>query len=67
MLRDSYFGNGFGPIFLNRLACEGTENTLLQCSHDHLGVHDCALDHSEDISVRCIGMCHWDVSNKTNV
>ena len=47
----AYFGQGTGPIWLDDLSCSGSELTLLQCSHNGLGNHNCG--HGEDASVRC--------------
>ena len=55
MYRGAYFGEGVGPIFLDKLACSGTESRLLDCdTRTPHGVHSC--DHSQDAGVRCIGM-----------
>ena len=44
-----------GPIFLDRLLCEGEESSLLDCRHDlkELGLTNC--DHSQDVWVKCKG------------
>ena len=47
----SHFGQGTGEIWLDDVACTGSESQLLDCSHDVIGVHNC--DHSEDASVKC--------------
>ena len=46
------FGQGLGPIWLDSVACTGSESTLASCGH--LGVNitrNC--DHGEDAGVRC--------------
>ena len=45
------FTNGAGQIWLDNVQCTGAEATLLSCSHNALGVHNCA--HVEDAGVRC--------------
>ena len=48
-----FFGFGFGRIHLDDLRCDGTETSLLNCSHNGELNHNCA--HSEDAGVICIG------------
>jgi hypothetical protein len=48
------FGEGFGPIFLDEVACVGTESTLLSCPANPL--YDTNCDHSEDAAVECMGL-----------
>ena len=38
-------------IFLDQVACSGTEDSLLDCSANPIGTHDCS--HREDVGVRC--------------
>ena len=52
----SYFGAyfGSGPIWLDNIACIGTESTLASCSHLGLGITR-YCNHWEDVGVRCFG------------
>ena len=43
------FGQGTGPVFLDRLRCTGTESSLLSCSQS--GTPSCS--HSRDAGVVC--------------
>ena len=45
------WGSGSGSIWLDEVACSGTEATIWDCNHGGIGVHDCG--HSEDAGVRC--------------
>ena len=46
-----YFGTGYGEIFLDDVVCGGFESSLLHCSHNFIGTHNCI--HAEDIGVIC--------------
>ena len=52
-LGGAYFGSGSGNTFLDNVVCRGTESSLLECSTNLVGQHNC--DHSEDAGVRCEG------------
>lgn len=41
---------GSGPIYLDNVACTGSELTLAQCTHD---THTTDCFHHEDAGVRC--------------
>ena len=45
------FGQGTGPIWLDDMACTGTETRLDECPHKGWGQADCA--HNEDVAVKC--------------
>lgn len=50
--RGAFFGEGSGPIFLERYDCSA-EDRFLNCALPPIGVHSC--DHSSDAGVKCIG------------
>ena len=55
-LPNVYFSQGSGPIFLDSVACSGTESTLLSCNSSKVGDNSCV--HTDDVGVRCSGiMC----------
>ena len=47
----SIFGAGSGQIWLNNVACLGSESSLVYCRHSGWGIHNC--HHDEDASVIC--------------
>lgn len=51
--RFSPFGQSSGPIWLDQLACTGTEASLCECPGNSVGVHDCS--HFEDAGAVCQG------------
>jgi len=50
------YGRGSGTIWLDDMACVGTEPTLSDCFHLGPGNHNCG--HSEDVGVVCKGNYH---------
>ena len=46
------FGQGSGSIWLDNVACTGSESTLASCGHLGVGVTR-SCSHSEDAGVRC--------------
>ena len=52
-LRLAHFGQGLGPIYLDDVACVGTELDLFDCPANTM--HNC--DHSEDAGVICNFPC----------
>ncbi|NXP03883.1 DMBT1 protein, partial [Thinocorus orbignyianus] len=50
------FGRGLDPIWLDRVACIGGENSLAECRTRPWGVNGCS--HEEDAGVVCSGDAH---------
>ncbi|CAG2194239.1 Hemicentin-1,Neurotrypsin,Scavenger receptor cysteine-rich domain superfamily protein,Coadhesin,Adhesion G protein-coupled receptor B3,Thrombospondin-2,Thrombospondin-1,Mucin-like protein,Scavenger receptor cysteine-rich type 1 protein M160,Scavenger receptor cysteine-rich type 1 protein M130,A disintegrin and metalloproteinase with thrombospondin motifs adt-1,Adhesion G protein-coupled receptor B1,Deleted in malignant brain tumors 1 protein [Mytilus edulis] len=46
-------GGGTDPVWLDDMACNGTERRIDNCMHPGWGVENCG--HSEDVGVRCTG------------
>ena len=42
------------PIFLDGVICEGTEETLLNCSNAGFGSKSTTCDHSQDVAIECL-------------
>ncbi|CAI8026301.1 Deleted in malignant brain tumors 1 protein [Geodia barretti] len=49
------FGEGAGTIWLDEVACSGTESELQDCAHNGVGINNCR--HREDASVACVFEC----------
>ena len=50
----AHFGSGTGTIYLDNVACTGSENRLIDCSRN--SVVTCSNGHLEDAGVRCQGL-----------
>jgi len=50
-LSSSVYGAGSGPIWLDDVACIGSETRIQDCSHRGWGTHNC--NHNEDVGIRC--------------
>ena len=47
----AYYGQSSGPIWIDDVACSGSESHIYDCRHRGWGNNDCT--HSEDASVQC--------------
>ena len=57
--RNAYYGQGTGPIWLNRLYCTGSESSLLNCNRAYDIGNPYGCSHSEDVSIMCPGNNYW--------
>ncbi|XP_025760617.1 deleted in malignant brain tumors 1 protein-like [Oreochromis niloticus] len=62
-LRSAPFGAGTGQIWLDNVACSGSENSLTECQHLGFGVHNC--QHGQDAGVICSDLIRLAGSGST--
>ena len=60
------FGQGSGSIWLDSVTCSGNESTLVSCGHLGVGITSSCF-HTEDAGVRCFGVRHESLYNKSCV
>ncbi|XP_036408794.1 deleted in malignant brain tumors 1 protein [Megalops cyprinoides] len=60
----AHFGQGSGKIWIDDVACKGSESSLTQCSYRGFGLHNCG--HGEDASVICLGGAQIQLLNGNN-
>ena len=51
-LHSAFFGEGYGPVLLDYVDCNGDEASLLNCTHANTTTQ---CDHSSDAGVNCTG------------
>ena len=56
---DGHFRSGDGSVFLDNVQCLGTESSLLDCSHNVIGVHHCR--DRKDAGIACIGRSNFSL------
>ena len=55
MHRQSFYGRGSGPVFLDAVDCSGNELNILSCDTRPFGLPSTDCTHSKDVGVECPG------------
>ena len=50
----AHFGQGSGDIWLDDLHCNGTESSILNCTHNGIGVYGQHCTHDRVAGVNCL-------------
>ncbi|XP_038051810.1 deleted in malignant brain tumors 1 protein-like [Patiria miniata] len=58
--RNAHFGQGSGPVLLDRVGCDGDETTIDQCDHSGWFSQYC-YTHNNDVGVTCNAPAHLPV------
>uniref|UniRef100_UPI00404114E6 antigen WC1.1-like precursor n=1 Tax=Danio rerio TaxID=7955 RepID=UPI00404114E6 len=53
-MRAAHFGSGSGKIWMDDVVCSGSEPSILNCSSDKMGTHNC--EHNEMVGIICSGV-----------
>ena len=52
---NSFYGNTSGPIWIDNVRCTGSESSILNCTHNGIGVLASSCDHLDESGVECPG------------
>ena len=47
------FGRGTGPIILDKVQCKGNETSILECTHEGIGIHNSKQSQAVGIVCHC--------------
>ena len=50
---NAYFGRATGALLVDNIRCQGTEENLLDCPKNAVGVLHSYCDHYDDVGVHC--------------